>query len=237
MILLANNEVGMKEMLRRFKRYIERKGLELNVKKYKMIEFRKGGGRRKNVEFTWGGDKIEIVREINYLGYKLHENNGKQKHIRYVTATAREIMGKIWGIGERVCREEWKKRMRIFDALVESIMMYGVEIWGWRGWEEVEKIQDTYIKWVMKLDKTTSRHILHEETGRYKIEVKAEKCAVKYERRLENAKEDSLKEEFWRIIKKEKVNTEREKRRKEFMEKRGWPLREVNRRIEEGEEI
>ena len=32
-ILLANNVTGMKEMPRRFRKYIERKGLELNVKK------------------------------------------------------------------------------------------------------------------------------------------------------------------------------------------------------------
>ena len=40
-ILLANNITGMKEMLKRFKKYIDRKGLELNVKKSKMMEFRK----------------------------------------------------------------------------------------------------------------------------------------------------------------------------------------------------
>ena len=31
-ILLANNEVGMKQMIKRFGRYIERRGLELNIK-------------------------------------------------------------------------------------------------------------------------------------------------------------------------------------------------------------
>ena len=67
-ILLANNATRMKEMLRRIRRYIERKGLELNVKKSKMMEFRKGG-RRKIVEFYWGAEKIESVREFNYLDY------------------------------------------------------------------------------------------------------------------------------------------------------------------------
>ena len=60
--------------------------------------------------------------------------------------------------------ERSRKKKRIFDALLESIMIYGVEIWSWRGWEEVEKIQDTYMKWVMKLDRRTPRHMLHEET-------------------------------------------------------------------------
>ena len=64
--------------------------------------------------------------------------------MKYIAAKARAVMGRIWSIGERLCREEWKKRMRLFEALVESIMMYGVEIWGWKGGEELERIQDTY---------------------------------------------------------------------------------------------
>ena len=34
--------------------------------------------------------------------------------------------------------------MRLFDALVRSIMGYGAEVWGWKEWKEVERIQDKY---------------------------------------------------------------------------------------------
>ena len=40
-ILLANNDTGMREMLKRFRKYIEKKGLELNIEKSKVMEFRK----------------------------------------------------------------------------------------------------------------------------------------------------------------------------------------------------
>ena len=70
-----------------------------------MMDFRKGGGRRKVVDFTWGTEKIEIVREFTYLGYKLQENNGEEKHVKYIAAKARAVMGRIWSIGERLCRE------------------------------------------------------------------------------------------------------------------------------------
>ena len=87
-----------------------------------------------------GNRKIEIVREFTYLGHKLQENNGEEKYAMYIAAKARAVMGRIWSIGEKLCREEWKKRMRLFEALVESIMMYGVEIWGCKEWEEIERI-------------------------------------------------------------------------------------------------
>ena len=65
--------------------------------------------------------------------------------------------------------KDWHRRMRFFDSLVSSVLGYGTEIWGWKEWEELEKIQDRYMKWRMKLDRTTPRHILHEEARRFKL--------------------------------------------------------------------
>lgn len=43
MVLLAENEGGMKSMVERLEWYLDRKGLEVNVEKTKMVRFRKGG--------------------------------------------------------------------------------------------------------------------------------------------------------------------------------------------------
>ena len=108
--------------------------------------------------------------------------------------------------------------------------MYGVEIWGWKEWEELEKIQDTYMKWTLKTEGTTPRHILLDETGRYQMEVRAGGRAVKYERKLAHAEQDTLRKECWKVIKREKGKTDREKRRKEYFERRGWGSKQEDRR-------
>ena len=59
--------------------------------------------------------------------------------------------------------------MRIFDALIKSILCYSAEVWGWKEWKHVERVQDKYLKWVLKVERTTPGHILHEETRRHKI--------------------------------------------------------------------
>ena len=82
-MLLANNDTGMREMLKRFRKYIEKKGLELNVEKLKVMEFRKKGGRRKVTEFKWKDKKIKEVKEAMYLRYKLQSDNGDGKHKIY----------------------------------------------------------------------------------------------------------------------------------------------------------
>ena len=50
--LIAEDEEVMKDMLKRFKNWSTKKGLELNADKTKMMLFRKKGGRRKDVTFT-----------------------------------------------------------------------------------------------------------------------------------------------------------------------------------------
>ena len=165
-ILLANNEVGMKQMIKRFGKFIERRGLELNIKKSNIIKFRKKGRSGANPKYKWKGEKIEIVKEAMYLGYRIQSNNDDAKHIDHLAGKANAILGRIWSLGERKFKEDCGRRMKLFDALVRSVMSYGAEISGFKEWKELEKIQDKYIKWTMKVDRTTPSHILHEETNR-----------------------------------------------------------------------
>ena len=106
------------------------------------------------------------MRDATYFGYKIQSNNGDTKDIEYLAGKANAVLGRIWSLGERKFREDWERRMRLFNALVRSVMSYEAEIWGLKEWKEIEKIQDKYIKWTLKLDKTTPSHIIHEKTNR-----------------------------------------------------------------------
>ncbi|KMQ84653.1 neurofilament medium polypeptide-like protein [Lasius niger] len=65
LVILAKSEEGMKEMLKRMERFLNKKKLQLNTDKYKMVCFKKGGGRRGEREWKWEGEKIEEVTEPN----------------------------------------------------------------------------------------------------------------------------------------------------------------------------
>ncbi|XP_067203031.1 uncharacterized protein [Linepithema humile] len=60
-------EEEMGSMLERLEGYLERKRLELNVKKTKILRFRMGGRMGKKV-WRWRGKVIEEVKEFKYLG-------------------------------------------------------------------------------------------------------------------------------------------------------------------------
>jgi hypothetical protein len=51
----------------------------------------------------------------------------------------------MWG-------SDFRRRMMMFDNLIESILMYRAEIWRWKEQEEVEK---KYLRGVLGVDRET----------------------------------------------------------------------------------
>lgn len=68
-------------MIQRFRRYIEKKKLELNTEKSKVLVFEKGRRRKDQRRWNWGNEIIEEVKEMRYLGYILQKNGGTEKHL------------------------------------------------------------------------------------------------------------------------------------------------------------
>jgi len=38
-------------------------------------------------------------------------------------------MRKVWGLGERIFKDDFRKRMKLFRYLVMGVIMFGAEIW------------------------------------------------------------------------------------------------------------
>lgn len=69
--LLAEDREDMVEVMKRLERLLKQRGLGLNVEKTKILVFRKSRETRKDKMWHFEGKKIEKVKEISYLGFKL----------------------------------------------------------------------------------------------------------------------------------------------------------------------
>ena len=80
---------------------------------------------------------------------------------------------KVWGIGEKIFKDDFKRRMRLYDTLVASVLLYGVETWGWKEYEEIESLQERYIRWTLGLlDRCTPWYIVLKEVDREKMKIR-----------------------------------------------------------------
>jgi len=57
--------------MKRFRRYLERKGLSLSPDKSKIMVFENERRRTKKRKWKWKKESIEEDKEIRYLGYML----------------------------------------------------------------------------------------------------------------------------------------------------------------------
>jgi len=121
------------------------------------------------------------VKKIRYLGYIMQKNGGAEKHMKERLRRVVIAMKQTWSIGERLFKEDFVRRVKMFNALVGSMALYGAEIWGWKKEEKLDKVARKYMKWILGLDRRTPNYIIKEETKMKEIKIEAIKRAVKYE--------------------------------------------------------
>ena len=74
--------------MRKLEIYLDRRKLTLNIKKSKMMIFRKGKGKNRKATWRWKEEEIEMVKEFTYLWVRLQKNGDLEAHIREIVKRA-----------------------------------------------------------------------------------------------------------------------------------------------------
>lgn len=232
MVLLAKTEQELKKMMKRLRKFLEKIGLSLSPEKSKVIE--KGRGRLRKRKWQWGEEEIEEAKEIKYLGYILQKNGGAEKHICERVKRTIIAMKKTWSIGERLFRDNFMRRMKMFESLVESVALYGPEIWGWQYDNRLDGIKRKYVKWILGLDKRTPNYILVKETKIREIKMRAVRRTIRYEGRARLSKKKIVRECIRELDRVKWIGEESrwERRRRELVERTGRRIEQLRENME-----
>lgn len=114
------------------------------------------------MRWRWKGKAIEEVREFDYLGHKFQANGKQKAHVKERVKRAASIMGQVWRIGKRRYGRDWGRRIWLFDRLVWMVMGYGAEVWGWKERQEMEMLQERFLRWVLGADNSTPGYIIRD---------------------------------------------------------------------------
>ena len=77
------------------------------------------------------------------------------------------------------------------------MILYEAENWGWREWKEIQQIKMKYVRWTLKLNRSTQWHTIRKDTGIRKIAMDAAARAMKFVEKLSRAKEGTLERRAW----------------------------------------
>jgi hypothetical protein len=109
----------MKEMMKNLGNHVRKKKLEVNVEKKKMMVFNKRMGKSEENEWDGEGRKMEQVNEFKYSGYTFNERTTDKAHITEIVRKANQIVGCVWGMGERKWGGDFRRRAMMFDSMSE----------------------------------------------------------------------------------------------------------------------
>ena len=108
-----------------------------------MMHVRKKGVKRTEVKFYVGGDEVKVVEEYKCLGCVINE------HLQSARMAEERAKAGTRALGDwlRRCRAAvWEIKgstfMKLMEMLVESVLLYGAEVWGCGGQlRPVENVQ------------------------------------------------------------------------------------------------
>lgn len=141
------------------------------------------------------------MREFKYFGFTFKKNNIDEAHIKDVLKRAAAAMTQIWGIGERKFGGDFDRRVMIFNLTkVKSILLYGIEIWGWKKWKEIEALQEIYMRWILGLERCTPDYIVRAKIKLDQISIKAGNRALRFQEKIKRGTENKILKECRREI-------------------------------------
>lgn len=164
-VLLSTSPDVLQKMIDALYSYCKKWGLKVNLAKSKILIFREGPRFSKLLGWTLGEEKIEIVNEYKYLGVILTYNLSLLKHLDLKLATAKNAINATWISYINNPKISILNKLKIFNAAARSIMFYSVQIWGFKQYDQVEKLFRFFIKKLLFLPRNTPNYMLHLETG------------------------------------------------------------------------
>lgn len=96
------------------------------------------------------------------------------------------IVNQLWGIWKRSSMRGFQEKMRLYETLVYSIKSYGIESWGWKKSDDMERVLARYVKGLLGIDRNTPSYLWRMETGILSVETRNFGKMVKIINRISN---------------------------------------------------
>jgi hypothetical protein len=161
--IMAETPEELKDMIKCLLRYANARDLIISTEKSKVMRFSRGGTRSRH-KWPCGTDYLEEVRTFCYLGFHFQCTGTHSAHVKEVTSRAGRQLSRVWSLAERKFPDQFMIRKQMFHSLVEPIALYGCEVFGYRQYEEIERLQRKYLRWTLGLTPWTRNTALMFET-------------------------------------------------------------------------
>ena len=180
----AESKIALQRKINQVDNFCKRWDLKINLGKTKVIKHRKGGKIKNSDKWYLGSgpskQEIAVTNSYKYLGiYFTTELSMRQATIQLgLQGTKALNFVKYLIVKHKYI--PFDTACRLFDALVLPVLLYGCEIWGYEEHDNIERVQLTFCKFFLGVNKRTSNMAVLGECGRLPLYASYHTRCIKY---------------------------------------------------------
>lgn len=177
-VLFSYTKEGLQLLLNNLHSYCRKWGVTVNIDKT-VIMICKKGNRQENVDFFYNNNKLKNVNKFTYLGVTLSSNGSFYQSQKSLSAQAMKAMFSLNSLFDIVSMNVSEK-MKLFDSMINPILSYGSEVWGFHKAPDIERVHLKFMKQVLGVRQQTTNAAIYGELGRFPLIVLRNVRIVKY---------------------------------------------------------
>ena len=189
-LLLAESHAELQILLNKLYVYCKKWNLTVNTGKTKVMLF-KLCNIHEQFNIFYDEVQLEVVNTFIYLGVNV-SSNGKfyqaQKHLSEQALKAMFALKNVFD-SNVLCV---KDKLKLFESLIQPILMYGCEIWGFHKADDIEKVHIKFLKQVLGVRRQTCNLAVYGELGRVPLAVLRKIRILKYWKKILSSHESLL---------------------------------------------
>ena len=193
-LILSENEEGLKKMLKSMEDYCKVNELTLNTDKTKCMIFNKTG-RLIRTHFRFNDTKLETVRSYKYLGFVITPSGEITTGLKDLGDRAMKAFFKIKTSMGTSFDRNIELTLKLLDTIIKPILLHASDFWGCMKIPKINPIQNFHqrtCKQILGVQKQTSNIDVLLELGRVPLHLYAIKSAVKNWERIKSNKVNIL---------------------------------------------
>ena len=168
--------------------------------------FRKGGYLGQNEKWFFDGDMLEIVNHYCYLGFTFTTKLSFNLGTMHLVAKGKKALYLILRAFQNCKEMSHKSFFKVFDAKVQSILLYSSEIWGYQRLDNLEKVHLLACKRFLGVPIKTPNKIVYGELGRFPLYINSSVRSIKYWFRLLQMDLERLPRQAYEMMKTQDQN-------------------------------
>ena len=178
--LLASTVIGLQNQLNVLSVAAERLCLTVNLDKSKVIVFRKGGFLAAKEKLFLGGAVLEVVNKYKYLGLTFSTGHSFAAAMEDTSIRAKKNTLEVLRALKKISCNSPEVFFKLFGAQIVPTLLYAAEIWGYRNYEQIERVHLFACKKFLHVRNKTPNDVVYGELGRYPLFITATVRFIKY---------------------------------------------------------